>query len=367
MDWLSRLFEMMPVSGRLDLRCSYVAPWRIDQGPGEGNEIPYHAVLAGSAMLEDPTGGRPLQLKAGDILLLPGNSRHVMHDGSGAAPLPARTRASLNFTISENLGSGERLDLLCGYFAIAPPHDRPLRGYLPPRLIVHAGAHAGQKGTGGQLAGLVALMRSESAEDHLGGRAMLNALSTVMFALVLRLASETEDAPRGLLALAGHHRLAPAVAALFNEPARAWSLPELARLCNMSRATLARQFQEKLGRSASDLLAEIRMALAANELKKSSLSTSAVAEAVGYQSEAAFQRAFKSHVGMTPALWRKPQAPSGWDIFARPAAPADAKPAKTAGADPRGERRPAEEVDTSSLVSAKCSKPSADVMSCINA
>ena len=60
MDWLSRLFEMMPVRGRLDLRCSYGAPWRIDQGPGEANEIPYHAVLAGSATLEDPAGGRPL-------------------------------------------------------------------------------------------------------------------------------------------------------------------------------------------------------------------------------------------------------------------------------------------------------------------
>ncbi len=68
MDWLSRLFEMMPVRGRLDLRCSYGAPWRIDQGPGEANEIPYHAVLAGSATLEDPGGGRALQLKAGDIL-----------------------------------------------------------------------------------------------------------------------------------------------------------------------------------------------------------------------------------------------------------------------------------------------------------
>ena len=95
MDWLSRLFEMMPVRGRLDLRCSYGAPWRIDQGPGEANEIPYHAVLAGSAMLEDPAGGRPLQLKAGDILLLPGNPRHVMHDGSGAGPCrPATARPS---------------------------------------------------------------------------------------------------------------------------------------------------------------------------------------------------------------------------------------------------------------------------------
>jgi len=109
----------------------------------------------------------------------------------------------------------------------------------------------------------------------------------------------------------------------------------------MSRATLARQFQEKLGRSASDLLTDIRMTLAANELKRSSLSTGAVAEAVGYQSEAAFQRAFKGHMGVTPAQWRKMQEPSGWDVFARPEGPADAKTAKTAEADPTDERRPA--------------------------
>ncbi|MGV7218078.1 AraC family transcriptional regulator [Bradyrhizobium sp. UFLA05-112] len=296
---------MIPVHGRLDLRCAYGAPWRIDQGPGEANEIPYHAVVGGSALLEDPAGGRSLHLETGDILLLPGNPRHVMHDGSGARPKPARNRRELNLVISENAGGGERLDLLCGHFAIAPPHDRFLRSYLPPRLVVHAGARAVQRDTGAQLGGLVALMRSESADDHLGGRAMLNALSTAMFALVLRLASETEDAPRGLLALAGHPRVAPAVAVLFNEPARAWSLPELARLCNMSRATLARQFQEKLGRSASDLLTDIRMARAANELRKSSISTAGVAEIAGYQSEAAFQRAFKSHMGITPAQWRK--------------------------------------------------------------
>jgi AraC family transcriptional activator of mtrCDE len=332
-DWLSRLFEMMPVRGRLDLRCSYGAPWRIDQGPGAANEIPYHAILAGSATLEDPAGGRPLQLKPGDILLLPSNPRHVMHDGSGAAPLPAHNRASHNFTISENLGSEQRLDLLCGHFAINPPHDRLLRSYLPPRLVVHAGAYAEQKETGTQLNGLVALMRGESLDDHLGGRAMLNALSTAMFALVLRLASETAGAPRGLLALAGHPRLAPAVAALFNDPAHPWSLPELARLCNMSRATLARQFQEKLGRSASDLLTDIRMTLAANELKKSSLSTGAVAEAAGYQSEAAFQRAFKGHMGVTPAQWRKVQQPSAGDVFSRLAVPRGANPTEAQGGD----------------------------------
>jgi AraC family transcriptional activator of mtrCDE len=247
-----------------------------------------------------------------------------MHDGGGARPKPARNRQELNLLISENAGKGERLDLLCGHFAIAPPHDRLLGSYLPPRLVVHAHSYDGGENAA-QLAGLVTLMRSESVDDHLGGRAMLNALSTAMFALVLRLASKTEDAPRGLLALAGHPRLAPAVAALFKEPARAWSLPDLARLCNMSRATLACQFQEKLGQSASDLLTDIRMSLAANELRKSSLSTGAVAEAVGYQSEAAFQRAFKSHMGVTPAHWCKMREPSARDIFARPTAPLSTK------------------------------------------
>jgi AraC-like DNA-binding protein len=340
MDWLSRLFEMMPVRGRLDLRCSYGAPWRIEQGPGDANEIPYHAVVGGSAVLEDPAGGKPLRLETGDILLLPGNPRHVMHDGSGARPKLAKNRRELNIVISQNAGRGERLDLLCGHFEIAPPHDRLLRSYLPPRLVVHARDHDGGENAT-QLAGLVALMRGESADDRLGGRAMLNALSTAMFALVLRLASQAEDTPRGLLALAGHPRLAPAVVALFKEPARAWSLHDLARLCNMSRATLARHFQEKLGRSASDLLTDIRMTLAANELRKSSLSTGAVAEAVGYQSEAAFQRAFKSHMGVTPAQWRKTQEPSDHDIFPRPAASGDARPAKVTEANMYDETRPA--------------------------
>lgn len=103
-----------------------------------------------------------------------------------------------------------------------------LRSYLPPRLIVHAASDSGQGSTTTQLEGLVSLMRSETADDHLGGRALLNALSTAMFALVLRLASEAHDAPRGLLAVAGHPRLAPAMVALFQNPSRAWSLPELA-------------------------------------------------------------------------------------------------------------------------------------------
>src|SRR3979490_1770136 len=118
MDWLSRLFEMMPVRGRLDLRCNYGAPWRIDQGPGAVNEIPYHAVLAGSAMLEEAPKRTRVQLHPGDILLLPGNPTGCIRDGSGAAPLPVRNPAVRVLTMREQTRESERLDLLCGHFTI---------------------------------------------------------------------------------------------------------------------------------------------------------------------------------------------------------------------------------------------------------
>ena len=308
LDWLSHLLEMVPVHGHLDLRCFYGAPWLIAQDRAGPGEIPYHIVVSGSAVLEDPSGGPPRHLTAGDILLFPHGAAHTLHDGSGESPAPARERATLNMTISENAGTGDRLDMLCGRFVLTPQHERLLRDYLPPRLVVRApdrSASTERPATGAQLEGLVTLMRTESALESLGGRAMLNALSTAMFALTLRVGSESDEAPPGLLALAGHPRLAPALAAMFQEPARAWTLPELARLCHMSRATLARNFQERLGRSASDLLTDIRMTLAAHELRKSSASTAAVAEMVGYQSEAAFQRAFKQRMSVTPAQWRR--------------------------------------------------------------
>ena len=307
-DWLSRLLEMIPVKGTLDYRCFLGAPWRIDFAASELGEIPYHVILGGSAVLEDPEGGPMRKLVTGDILLFPHGSAHALHDESDAAPVPARQRTTLNVVFHENDGTGDRLDMLCGRFILSAAHERLIRSYLPRRLILHApenSAAAAGPGTGAQVVGLVGLMRAESATENLGGLTMLNALSTALFAIALRLGSEAIDPPDGLLALAGNPRLVPALTALFNEPARAWTLPELAQRCNMSRATFIRHFQERLGRSASDLLTDIRMTVAANALKTSDMSTSAVAELAGYQSEAAFQRAFKHQMGATPAQWRK--------------------------------------------------------------
>ncbi|HEY4075182.1 MAG TPA: helix-turn-helix domain-containing protein, partial [Herbaspirillum sp.] len=155
------------------------------------------------------------------------------------------------------------------------------------------------------LASLVALMRAESAGDKPGGYAILNALTSALFTLALRAASESEQAPAGLLALAGHPRLAPAISAMFADPAHPWNLPDLADLCSMSRATFMRHFQDKLGRSAIELLTDIRMSMAANELKKPSMTTEAVADVVGYRSVASFRRAFTDKMGMTPGQWRR--------------------------------------------------------------
>jgi AraC family transcriptional activator of mtrCDE len=305
-DWLSRLLELVSVNGHLDIRCLYGAPWRVEFETSAPQEVPYHIILNGSALLENPEGGPPQKLVAGDIVILPNGSAHTMHDGGGKKPGQARIESRLNINVTENDGKGERLDMMCGRFVFRPPYDRALRDYLPARLVVPI-SQGGTSETAVKLANLVELMRAESVSEQIGGRAMLNALSSALFTLALRRASELSDSPAGLLALAANPRLVPALTALFNQPSHPWTLPELAELCNMSRATFVRHFQDATGSTASDFHTNIRMSIAARELRSTLLSVDAISELVGYQSDAAFQRAFKQYMGMTPAQWRKHQ------------------------------------------------------------
>ena len=308
-DWLSHLLQMITITGQLEVRCAYGAPWRVAWPRSAANEIPYHVVLKGRAIIEDPETRTTRELVGGDIVLLPHGSAHVLHDGSGHTPGPTyNSQRSAGWMLSANDGQGDRLDMLCGRFFIGPPHDRLIRNYLPTDLVVRAMDGDDEEGVGSaanHLANLVGLMRMESAGDKPGSNAILNALSSALFTLTLRAASESDQAPEGLLAVAGHPRLAPAISAMLADPTRPWNLPDLADLCGMSRATFMRHFQEKLGRSAADLLVDIRMSLAANELKKPTISTEAVAEAVGYQSVSAFRRVFTDKMGMTPGEWRR--------------------------------------------------------------
>ncbi|QCP52906.1 AraC family transcriptional regulator [Trinickia violacea] len=312
MDLLSRLLALLPVNGRVDVRCHFGAPWVIDHPAAPMSEIPYHVLLEGEATLEDGNGA-PQRLAAGDIVLFPGGSPHRLHDGSGKRPKPVARHRAGDLLVEENRSAGERADILCGCFLLPGMPDRLLRDYLPERLVVRsrvaAPADGGAQAESAALADtrltrLIQLMREEALDGAPASTALINHLSGALFALTLRFASEAPEPPRGLLALAQRSRLQPALAAMFDTPGKPWTLPALAELCHMSRATFVRHFDDALGRSANDVLTEIRMTLAARKLAQSGEPIAAIGEAVGYQSEAAFQRTFKRHTGASPARWR---------------------------------------------------------------
>ncbi|CAM2154792.1 AraC family transcriptional regulator, activator of mtrCDE [Pararobbsia alpina] len=307
-DWLTRFMELVTITGKVEVRCAMRAPWITRYPQAGAREMPYHVVLTGTAVFENSETGASYAVQPGDIVLLPHGSAHVLHDGSGRRPKPSKVRSSGSLLVNENSGAGEPFDMLCGRFVVAAPHDRLIRSYLPLELVVRTD-HLDNAPKAllqvERLNRLVALMRAEAFDDEVGGGAVLNALSSALFALTLRAAGEAGEARPGVLALAAHPRLAPAAAAMFSDPARAWTLPELAELCSMSRATFMRHFQTSLGRSAMDLLTDIRMSAAANALRNSMSSTETVADLVGYQSVSAFRRVFAQRMGVTPGDWRQ--------------------------------------------------------------
>jgi AraC family transcriptional activator of mtrCDE len=147
-------------------------------------------------------------------------------------------------------------------------------------------------------------MREEANDPGPGSEMFVNHLSAALFALTLRFATEGTQPPHGLLALSRQPRLQPAISAMFETPGEPWTLDQLSGLCNMSRATFIRQFQDAIGRSASDVLTEVRMTIAGRMLLRTATPVAEIGEAVGYQSNAAFQRVFKRHIGVSPARWR---------------------------------------------------------------
>jgi AraC family transcriptional activator of mtrCDE len=310
MDLLSRLLSLIPVTGRLELRCHFGAPWKIDQGIAGVREIPYHVLLSGHALLEDGNGP-PQQLVAGDIILFPAGSAHLIHDGSGETAKPEIKSQDASLIVIENDGIGETADFLCGRFLLGAVPDRLLRDHLPGRMVVHSGQ--AESGTGGdgpahairtRLTRLIELMNEEAVDPGPGSEMLVNHLSAALFALTLRFATEGAQPPHGLLALTSKPRLQPAISAMFERPGEPWTLDQLSALCNMSRATFVRQFQETIGRSATDVLTEVRMTIAGRMLLRTATPVAAIGETVGYQSDAAFQRVFKRHIGVTPARWR---------------------------------------------------------------
>ncbi|OWQ49179.1 hypothetical protein CDL60_00010 [Roseateles noduli] len=288
--WLDRLLALVDVDGRLDIRCDLGTGWTLDQAAkvpetaDVGHHIPFHVLLDGEAVV-DADGLRQATMHAGDVLMLPAGGAHHLRD---------RDPTSL-----QRPGEGT---LLCGRFIVPAASSKLIRALLPPAMVVRS------PGPGSRLTRLLALMREEADAPGEGGAALLRHLSGALFAVALRAAMgghlpATVEAP-GVLALGAHPRLAALVVDILGDLAHDWTLDGMAEHAALSRSSLIRSFQGAAGVSPAEFLNQVRMTEAARRLRAGRESPAAIGEAVGYASEAAFQRAFKREIGVTPAAWR---------------------------------------------------------------
>jgi AraC family transcriptional activator of mtrCDE len=303
MDALSRLLSLYPLRTALDVRCQYGAPWVINNAAAGPGVAPYHLIVRGSAVYDDGTPGG-LALRAGDIIVFPHGGAHVLSLGDRAAVTPSFALPGEHLLRQErNDGAGPVTDILCGEFRFDAEADggRGLLATLPPMLVVRT---ADQPDAAG-LHYLINMLQSEAETPRPGSGAILSQLASALFALLIRAWMEQAMAVPGLFAVLSERRLQAALHGMLAQPEHDWDLEELAALCHMSRATFARLFKQAAGATPADVLAQLRMAQAARLLDQGKQAVGSIAEAVGYQSEAAFNRAFKRQYGVGPGAWRK--------------------------------------------------------------
>ncbi|QDQ79726.1 cupin domain-containing protein [Paraburkholderia megapolitana] len=320
MDTLSRLIDLARPQASLDLRCLFAGPFAVEHEPEAAGIAPFHLVLDGECVVETVQSRAPLRLRRGDFLLFARGGAHRLRDRS-AAPL----RDAAPFTLSHDgvlplrhngtcEGTAE-LDLLCGRFVYTHGPAALLLGSLPDPLHVSLpGAHAQ-----GALQTLIAMMRGEAERREPGALAIVTALSHALLALALRAHSGATDTANpanpvvtpGVLALLSDARLRASVEAMMNEPERAWTIATLGEVAAMSRATYARHFNERAGVTVMDFLTHLRMAIASDLLLRTQRSAADIGMAVGYQSEAAFGKAFQQNAGITPGRYRRQQKDGG--------------------------------------------------------
>lgn len=306
MDTLSRLIELARPQASLDLRCLLSGAFDLDHDPMEAGIAPFHLVLDGACIVETASGV-PHALSAGDFMLFPRGAAHRVRDVKrSAATAPLTLSHDGMLPLRRNDGHDEApvsadVDLLCGRFLYAPGSSALLLNALPDPLHVSLGGMQ----TLGSLQTVIALMRTEAEQRRAAAVAIVTALSQALFAMALRAHGEQNASASGVLALLADARLGASVQGMLDSPGRAWSIAELGELAAMSRATYARHFNERAGMTVMDFLTQIRMTIACDLLRRTQRSAAEVGEAVGYQSEAAFGKAFQQSVGVTPGRYRR--------------------------------------------------------------
>ncbi|XCY74685.1 AraC family transcriptional regulator [Pseudomonas sp. CBR-F] len=294
MNSIDTLIALANLQGSLDLRCQFQGAWAMDHEPEPLGVAPYHIVLAGTCRAE-LSGGQQVTLEEGDILLMPGGATHLVRSQGARVKPVAQTVIEGGLLPIHRLG-GEQpdVDMLCGSFRYN--RQSLLFSALPDYLVVSSR----QWQADGQLAALIALLRSEADGQRLGARFFIDALSSALFTLILR-AWLTQQAPvAGTFALLTDKRLGKAWQAMLADPGHEWTIDSLASAASMSRATFMRGFVKVAGVSPWVLLTQLRMELAFNLLHQSRLSLTDIAARAGYQSQAAFSKKFKETYGEAP-------------------------------------------------------------------
>jgi len=303
MDPLSRLVGLLDPRGRMDLRCLFGQAWSAPHQAIGPWRAPFHIVLRGECELLLTPSKKALQLRSGSLLLLPRGAAHELRGVGGRKPAPVRSREGALLTLRTNLQRPAQADveILCGELEFAGRCRSVLLEALPESLLVEFG----RREEFAWLQSLVQLMSREVAEGRPGAAAIVAELSGTLFTLAVRAHLESQPQLGGMLGLLANPRLGSALQAMLDEPQQDWTVESLARRCNLSRASFAREFSRHSDLAPLQLLTALRMELAAQLLARGGQDTASVGEAVGYRSEAAFNRAFARFAGTTPGRFKR--------------------------------------------------------------
>src|SRR5262245_30185580 len=315
MDVLSEVLRVVRLEGALFFNAEFSAPWCLSSrrsidithylSPVAGHMITFHFLTEGRAYTRLPDGGRE-QLTGWDILIFPHGDAHIFGNGFPEKPVDSLRTFAKNLTeglkIARFGGGGEITRFVCGYLACEPRLSEIFLSGLPPMLKVHVAREA----SGQWLDHSIRFSVDEVNGSHAGSGLVLAKLSEVLFVETLR--RYINDLPPdqiGWLAGARDPIIGQALALLHKEPAHPWTISNLAKRVGLSRTRLAERFRHFLGESPMAYLAQWRLKLGAEILQLTEDSVAEVAAAVGYGSEAAFNRAFKREFNCPPAQFRR--------------------------------------------------------------
>jgi AraC-like DNA-binding protein len=317
MDALSDALRVLRMSGAVFLHAEFTAPWCVvshggrpptaaPATPDAPNTVFFHILTEGRCKARLQAGGETVELAAGDLIMLPRDDSHLLGSDLRVAPSDARRLAKLpadsGFMRIEHGGGGERTRLVCGFLSCDERLCGPMLETLPRILRVPVG-------DGPATAWLTSLLHAgarESAAPRPGSDTVLAKLSELMFVEALRRYIELmPEGQRGWLAGLGDRFVSRALALIHEQPARDWTVDELAAGVGLSRSALAQRFTEFIGQPVIQYLTRWRLTIAAQRLRGEQTPLARIAADSGYESEAAFNRAFKRALGTTPAVWRR--------------------------------------------------------------